>query len=135
MAVPATFVVNGGLVLAPGDEIAIFTPNGEICAGVATWTGSNIAVTAWGDDSQTPDIDGLQSGQVMAFRIWDQSADQVRLVGSVTYSMGNGIYSDNSIHAVSSFTLSATRTWQTDMPSLFEGLTAWLFEFLSVRQW
>jgi hypothetical protein len=110
--VPATVVVSGGLILSAGDQIAVFTPNEEICAGVAAWTGSNIAITAWGDDSLTPGIDGLQSGQAMAFRIWDQSTGQERLVSSATFSMGNGIYTVDSIHAISAFTVDASQPGQ-----------------------
>jgi hypothetical protein len=131
VAVPASVVINGGFSLAAGDQIAIFNPAGTICAGVSTWTGSNIAITAWGDDSQTAAIDGLQSGDVMAFRIWDQSAGQVRLVSSATFSIGNGIYIVDSIHAVSSFTMAAARTGQPDTPDPWEAMLERLWDFLS----
>lgn len=105
VAVPTSVTINGSLVLAVDDEIAVFTPEGNICAGMSPWSGENIALTVWGDDSQTDEIDGLQPGEKMAFRIWDKSEDQEYLVSEVTYSVGNGLYSVDGIYVVSSFTL------------------------------
>ena len=53
-----------------GDEIGVFTP-ADLCVGAATWTGSNIAITVWGDDDQTPAIDGMVAGEALNFKIWD----------------------------------------------------------------
>lgn len=57
--------------LEPGDEIAAFTESG-ICAGVAVWVGggTNVALTAWGDNAVTPEVDGFTHGEELAFRIW-----------------------------------------------------------------
>ena len=105
VAVPVNVTINGGLVLAVGDEIAIFTPDGSICAGMGFWDGTNIAIAAWGDDSQTEEIDGLLDGQKMAYRIWDVSENSEILVSDAAYSLGNGLYAVDGIYAVSVFTL------------------------------
>lgn len=105
IAVPANVTINGGLVLAVDDEIAVFTPDGLICAGMTPWDGKNIAITAWGDDSQTPTVDGLREGELMAFRIWDDSAGQELVVSQAAYSIGDGLYAVDGIFVVSAFTL------------------------------
>ena len=58
----------------PGDEIAVFTPSG-MCAGVVMWVddSTNIALTAWGDDPITPEVDGFVTGELLAYRIWSTS--------------------------------------------------------------
>jgi hypothetical protein len=97
-------LIDGSLVLEIDDEIAIFTPDGSICAGMRPWDGKNTAITAWGDDSQTEEIDGLRSGEEMVFRIWDNSANKEIAVKDVSYSFGNGIYMPDGIYVVKSFT-------------------------------
>ena len=61
--------------ISVGDEIAVFTPAGH-CAGVATWTGSNIALTVWGVGAYTADGEALEAGEPMIFRVWDASSGQ-----------------------------------------------------------
>ncbi len=63
---------------APGDEIAVFSPDGQ-CSGVEVWTGESIAVAVW--SGATPPTStagsrpasGLQSGDSLQFRVWDAS--------------------------------------------------------------
>jgi hypothetical protein len=98
--------INGGFLFAPGDQLAVFTPDNVICAGLATWSGSNIALTVWGDDDQTGVLDGLLSGDEMMFRIWDQSSASELSVNAALYSTGDGIYQPDSLHKLSSLTLS-----------------------------
>jgi hypothetical protein len=97
--------ISGGLVLAPGDEIAIFTPDGALCAGVTSWTGENTAIAAWGDDSQTDAVDGLSDGEIMQFRIWDDSEAVEYILADVTYSSGDGVYFTDSIHVVDAMSI------------------------------
>ncbi len=105
IVIPNSVTIVGNLTLEPGDEIAIFAPDGLICAGTTPWDGNNIAITAWGDDTQTDAIDGLQVGEEMQFRIWDKSAMQEIQVAEVTYSLGDGIYTVDSFHVVNSLTI------------------------------
>jgi hypothetical protein len=105
IAVLADIVINGDLVLAVDDEIAVFTPDSSICAGMTPWDGKNIAVTAWGDDTQTEEVDGLLDGEEMMFRIWDKSESQEIVVEEVAYTAGDGFYVSDGIYVVASFTL------------------------------
>jgi hypothetical protein len=97
--------ITGNFVFQVDDEIAIFNPAGTLCAGMTPWDGKNIAITAWGDDDQTDEVDGLLSGEEMKFRIWDKSTQKEIEVTAVTYSLGDGIYQVDSIHVVSSLTV------------------------------
>jgi PKD repeat protein len=63
-----------GRFLRNGDEIAVFTPEG-LCAGVKVWDGTNTAVTVWGDDSITPQKDGMAGGDSLIIHVWDAAID------------------------------------------------------------
>jgi hypothetical protein len=105
IAVTADVPIVGSFAFTVDDEIAVFNPAGTLCAGTTPWTGTNIAITAWGNDDQTDEVDGLLAGQEMKFRIWDRSAGKEIEVSAVTYSLGDGIYQADSIHVVSSLTI------------------------------
>lgn len=57
-----------GRPLVPGDQVAVFSENG-VCAGFITWTGDNAALTIWGDDYLSAEIDGLLGGDPMHVRV------------------------------------------------------------------
>ena len=92
VATPTSMVVSD-LTLGTGDEIAIFTPDGSICAGVQVWDGTNTAIAAWGDDTQTDPVDGLQSGEEMKYRIWDSSTQTEHEYCQENYAVGDGLSS------------------------------------------
>ncbi len=75
--------------LSIGDEIGVFTP-ADLCVGASVWDGSTpLALSAWADDSQTPEVDGYQNGEAMNFKIWEQSSGQ-EFTAPATFSIGNG---------------------------------------------
>lgn len=94
-----------GKPLTPGDEIGVFTPEG-LCVGAVVWMGSNTALTIWGDDEQTPSIDGIQAGEKLHYRVWEQTGD--REISSVTtqYADGEDVYSPNAVSVLSSLAAS-----------------------------
>lgn len=100
-------IANNQITLAAGDEIGIFGAD-NLCVGVGIWNGSNLAITAWGDDSQTGAVDGLLSGETMQLRIWDTSAATEFDNINVTYTQGNGLYTVNSIHRIGTLDLNPT---------------------------
>lgn len=101
IGIPAAIVQEGGIVLEPGDEIAIFTPDGATCTGAVVWNGSNTAISAWGDDPQSDAVDGLQEGDELRFRIWDQSAGEEIDISAAAYELGDGKYTADGIYVVS----------------------------------
>ncbi|HPI21407.1 MAG TPA: hypothetical protein PKY56_13670, partial [Candidatus Kapabacteria bacterium] len=64
-----------GVLLSQGDEIGAFTPAG-LCVGAVVWqNNANAGLTVWGNNDQTPEIDGLQPGETIHYRFWKQSTD------------------------------------------------------------
>ena len=63
-----------------GDELAIYDPNGVLCGHtIVTVAGSYGPVNVYGDDPTTTSVDeGAVSGDLLTFKIWDDSA-QVEL--------------------------------------------------------
>jgi len=68
--------------LASGDEIAVFTDDGD-CAGAGQWNGSSLALAAAGINSQ--EASGFAPGDILNFRVWDASAE-VAYQTEVTYA-------------------------------------------------
>ncbi|HHP7238637.1 hypothetical protein [Longibacter sp.] len=79
-----------GMPVQPGDELAVFTPSGQ-CAGHMTWTGDSVALTVWGDDPMTDEVDGMKPGQNMHFRIRrsETSVEYTQEQASVTVSFAD----------------------------------------------
>lgn len=107
IGIPANVDLIGDIVLEEGDEIAVFNTEGSICAGAAVWSGVNIAITAWGDDSQTEAVDGLRDDELLQFRWWDASEGRERPIGAVTYTEGTDRFQRDGIHVVESFEIAS----------------------------
>jgi hypothetical protein len=96
-----------GAPIVPGDEIGAFTPGG-LCVGAKVWTGVNIAITVWSDNTQTPTVDGITNGETILFRIWQQATAKEYSRVAVTYSSAepiynvSGLYVDNGLYALTS---------------------------------
>ena len=78
----------GETTLELGDALGVFftDDNGDLqCAGQTTWTGSNGAIAAQGDDSTTDEIDGFASGSEFAWMVWDVS-EGVEIMVLATYN-------------------------------------------------
>ncbi len=99
LVIPAAIApgYSDGQPLAIGDEIGIFTSTG-LCCGAIAWPGANTAITIWGDDSQTPEIDGFQPNDTLRFRVWKKrSGAEYRAqanfqIGSLPVYTTNGFY-------------------------------------------
>lgn len=93
-----------GSPLVAGDEIGAFTSNG-LCVGGTVWNGlSDVVISVWENDSQTPEIDGIQPGDTIRYRVWKQSTNTEYVSVTVTYSTGNGVYFGGTEHIISSLT-------------------------------
>ena len=85
----------GDSPLKPGDEIGVFTHEG-LCTGAGVWANSNMAITVWGDDAVSSDINGMMSGEVYAFRMWDSHTGK-EYDAVATYESGDSLYAVNSL--------------------------------------
>lgn len=109
---PEIAIGGDQVLLQPGDEVAAFRPvsgscdtiQPSLCVGVIVWQGTNDAVAVWGDNDQTPEIDGIQVGEEICWRHWDMELD-IESSATVTYSVdptGNGTYLPNGIYQIAS---------------------------------
>jgi len=102
----------GGMPVQPGDQIAVFTPSGR-CAGYVTWTGASVALTVWGDDPMTDEVDGMIPGQRMHFRIrrsetpveYTQEQASVSFADHEPYLTHTVAFVPNGIYIVRSLTI------------------------------
>lgn len=90
-----------------GDEIAVFNPADNLCVGTLVWEGTNGALTVWGDNSLTPVIDGMVTGEEMQWRVWDSVGNREFRV-SVQYDPTppfhfNGTYATNRFYRLQEF--------------------------------
>ena len=84
------------------------------------WTGANTAITVWGDNDQTPAIDGMRGGEQISYHIWQQSTNTEFTDANVTYTQGNGLYQANGIYALSSLNAGPTDVGDSkDLPREF----------------
>ena len=87
--------------IGAGDIIAVYTPAG-LCVGASRCTDTgNVAIVVWGDDTQTPVIDGAKSTDTLTFRIFDFSAN---LIGNATVTWipsGTGVMTQAYTYAAS----------------------------------
>jgi hypothetical protein len=74
--------IGDGSALANGDEIAVFTEDGD-CAGVVTWDGNNTVISAAGKSPFEPDsARGFEAEEPLQFQVWDASEQVVYIAGS-----------------------------------------------------
>ena len=79
-----------------GDEIAAYSQKGML-VGSVTFTGESTALTVWGDDITTDDVDGLLEGEEILFEIWRKSEDRIDELKINSWREGNNVYSINGI--------------------------------------
>ncbi len=60
--------------LPEDNEIGVFSPGG-LCCGAGIWNGERLGFSAWMDDVDTEEVDGLQDDEEMSFRVWDNDAE------------------------------------------------------------
>ncbi|NLG18230.1 MAG: InlB B-repeat-containing protein [Fibrobacter sp.] len=93
-----------GVAIENGDEIGAFTA-ARLCVGSIVWSGSNAAITIWGDNDQTATIDGMVAGDTLKYRVWDASL-AMEIPAAVTYTSGGTIYSVDGMAILSSLAAS-----------------------------
>ena len=98
-----------GVPLQNGDYIGVFTPAG-LCCGWKQWQGANISITAWGNNDQTPELDGFQSGENINYRVYRISGAQEWDIVQVDYSQGTGKYASNAFMVLNKFDVTSQRS-------------------------
>ena len=95
-----------GLPLNLGDEIGVFTSAG-LCVGAVSWPKLDIVLTVWGDDQQTPELDGAVPADTLRFRVWSNVRNTEYSLVEAAYGQGDGIYVPDAIFILSALTATA----------------------------
>ncbi|MBN1578110.1 MAG: InlB B-repeat-containing protein [Chitinispirillaceae bacterium] len=105
VGVPASInpTVDGSAIQI-GDEIGVFTPD-ELLVGATVWADTNTHITVWGDDEQTSEKDGMEAGDILNFRVWDESRS-LEIPAVVSYTFGGPDYSVDGMAVLSSLVAS-----------------------------
>jgi len=91
------------IVPEDGDEIAAYTESGKL-VGSVTYTGSATALTVWGDDATTDEVEGLTEGEKITFELWRKSENRVQLLEVKDWTEGNNVYAENGIAVAGNIT-------------------------------
>lgn len=95
--------------LVSGDYVGVFTPAG-LCCGWSCWQGQNMAITVWGDNDQTPEIDGFLAGEILNYRVYQTNEQKEWTSVEVGYSEGTGFYSLNAFMILNKFNVYEAKT-------------------------
>lgn len=80
---------------AIGDEVGIFSSNGTLI-GAGVYTGGNIAISVWGDDEYSAQVDGMVSGQMFSLKLWNSTTGEVSNL-DISWKTGSNVYATNDI--------------------------------------
>ncbi|MCF8365795.1 MAG: T9SS type A sorting domain-containing protein [Bacteroidales bacterium] len=100
--------------LNTGDFLGAFNQAGK-CVGMTEITdgNQNIAVTIFGDEAITSDVEGMKAGEAIGFRIFNNNQQSETTV-SVEYSSGyagtNGLFMENGLSVVENLIIKSTTT-------------------------
>jgi len=132
-----TIMIPGGASItdANGDAVAnavvgvFFTnDNGDLqCAGYTAITGETVQIAAMGDDTTTPEVDGLTAGGDLVWMIWNCDAAEA-VNATATYTGGPETYTTNGLTFVGSIAgVPAGPSCQTlDIPSGWSMLSTYM---------
>ncbi len=95
-------ILANGKTIQRGDEIRVYSPRG-LLVGKGTWENANCAVTIWGDDSETTEIDGLQTGESPVIRVWNRETNREMEVKAV-FAAGKSAFQTDSFLILDSLT-------------------------------
>jgi len=92
---------NTNSMLSDGDVIGVFDISGS-CYSLAEWTGTNTALTAFGDDPMTPEKDGFDQGETMVFKLFRmEDESEITLDVEYNYSMPqHDAFAENGLSAI-----------------------------------
>jgi len=101
--------------LPPDAEVGVFTPAG-LCVGAIVWEGDgNQAITAWGNNIMTQEVDGIRSGEPFVFKMYSPNTGNVYEAKELLYKedtnlLTTGIYEPNGMYVIESVTFSSPDT-------------------------
>ncbi len=119
VVIPTAATVTGDATsLQANDEIAVFTPDGTLCAGINVWNSSNLSLTVWGEDTVPVPAPGIPAGSQMNFYVWRPATNEL-FQTTVQYGVGDNIFVGGSFAVADQLTL--TMVDSTDYGDLLDG--------------
>jgi hypothetical protein len=124
IAVPAAINPTiGAQPLQTGDAVGVFfvREGSLVCGGFGIWSeGRNLPITAWADNPQTTVKDGFAPGEMILYKIWDESAQREH-TAIATYKTGgpnftiDGLYELSSLNGITGSThaVALSQGWNT----------------------
>lgn len=82
-------------VLSVGDEISATNSTG-LLVGSAVYEGNHLAITVRGDDKSTSEVEGLKSGELINFHIWNRAKNEANPV-SMVFESNLPTYSEDEL--------------------------------------
>ena len=99
IVLPSTVITN----LISGD--LVYAKHESLCVGEAIYQeGESIAVTVWGDNDMTTEVDGIPAGAVMSFAAHRPSTG-ITQEAIVSFENGDATYADDAFKVIQVFTL------------------------------
>ena len=117
-----------GRAFQNGDAVGFFyNRSGQlVCGGFATWNGSNMGFSIWGNDQYTPTKDGFDVGENFNVKVWDYQAG-VERDANLTYRQGDPTtYQVNGITRVTSLDAPAEITIDLNLTSGWNMISSWV---------
>ncbi len=105
------------------DIIGVFNADG-LCVGVAEYTNAPFALTVFGDDVSTEEIDGMQEGEQMIFKLYRAGDDEVFALeaGFIAEMPNHDNYTTNGLSGINTLNLIVTGTedaWKTHEMNIY----------------
>ncbi|MEA3443984.1 MAG: SprB repeat-containing protein, partial [Bacteroidota bacterium] len=107
---PSTSIIINGSPAPTGSYLGVFYyDNGVLeCGGYMYWTGLMNSITAWGDESSTPDKDGFANNESFIWKLWDNGVEYDLIPEYNPTLSAQGNYVNNGMTAVVSLTTPST---------------------------
>lgn len=123
LIVSETPITIDGVQISNGDYLGVFYDNNGYlqCGGYIQWTGYNLAFSAWGDDSQTPEKDGFATNEAFIWKIW-RSSDQTMHDATASYIQppvmpNTGFFETNGMSGITELISSSVQYQLINLPS------------------
>ena len=95
-----------------GDEIGVFNTDDQL-AGSAVYEGSHLAITVWGDDPVTGQLENMQEGEEFVFKLW-RAEQQKAIHMKPVFEDGGKYYHNDGISVMKKLSIEPDNNIQED---------------------